>query len=211
MTYRTNRVPNVSAPHDYKRGGGYAKAQKSPSMGTGLGSEYPMGSSKTGIYPEESEHEPEEDDLPFESESDLAKFIARTNSNYKSFDSVRPRADMSSYGHSSNKFSTFLEQRQLPKASSGTAPFPSSVMYPNGFDLAVGGSSTNFGSTRTAPGKVGGTGTQFGFARKPLDTEDDEIRFFSLVDIYMLPEDERNFIKQQLRLKKALLEVESLL
>ena len=79
MSYRLGRRPNVSAPHDGKEGGGYGKAQKIPSTGTGLGSEYPMGSSKTGIYPEPSEYEPEDDDQPFEDERDIAKFIARTN------------------------------------------------------------------------------------------------------------------------------------
>ena len=97
----------LSSPHDYRHGHGYIKPQKTPSLGTGLGSEYPMGSSKTGIYPEPDSYEIDDDDFPFENEEDIASFISMTNLGYRSSDSVRPRSDRSSYGHSSNKFSTF--------------------------------------------------------------------------------------------------------
>lgn len=196
---------NLKSPHDRRINHGYGKAQKIPSFGTGIGSMTSMGSSDTGIYPEEDDFDYAEQDMPFDSADDLVKFISKVNLNYKSSDSIRPRADVSSLGHSSNKFSTvgFSEQTQLPKALPGISPFGSDTLYPN-LGSSTGGSSTQHGSTRIGPGKKGGDGTQFGFSRKPLDTVDDGIRFMSIVDLFSLPDDERSFLKQQINLKKAL-------
>ena len=203
---------NLTSPHDRRVNHGYGKAQKIPSFGTGIGSMRSMGSSDTGIYPEEDDFDHAEIEIPFSSADELVKFISKINLNYKSSDSVRPRADMSSLGHSSNKFSTvgLSEQAPLPKASNTISPFPRSTLYPNGLGSATGGSSTQHGSTTTAPGKKGGVGTTFGFSRKPLDTADDGLRFASIVDLFSLPADERNFLKQQIKLKKALYVAECL-
>ena len=199
-------------PYDRRTNHGYGKAQKIPSFGTGIGSMRSMGSSDTGIYPEEDDFDYEEIDMPFDSEEDAAKFISKINLNYKTSDSVRPRADMSSLGHSSNKFSTvgLSEQAPIPKASDTISPFSRGTLYPNGLGSATGGSSTQHGSTTIAPGKKGGDGTKFGFSRKPLDAIDDGIRFLSIVDLFSLPIDERNFLKQQIKLKKALYVAECL-
>ena len=50
-----------SATGDLRTGRGYGKAQKTPSFGTGVGSERSMGSSDSGIYAEPPP-EYEEDD-----------------------------------------------------------------------------------------------------------------------------------------------------
>ena len=200
---------------DPRRGAGYGKSQsKLPSDSTGIGSTFTMGW-ETGIYPPEDDFEEEEIELPFDSHDDLRRFLSKINLGYSSSDSVRPRSDRSSYGHSSNKFSTVgigaLTEQNIP-VMTGIVPIPKKAKYPSGLGMAAGGSSSEFGSTRTRPGQVGGTGTQFGFSRKPLpkDEEDEDLRFFSLVDLLSLSEDERNFLKQQRKVKKALELAESL-
>lgn len=203
----------VGAQTDYRQGMGYAKAQKIPSQSTGLGSMFAMGWD-TGIYPPEDEYdECEEIDLPFEDEEELRDFFVKVNRGYTSADSVRPRADMSSYGSSSNRFSTVgLSEQTKIHTIKGISPIPAKTKYPSGLGMATGGSSSAFGSTRTAPGKRGGYGTQFGFSRKPLDQEDDyDSRIMSLLDILDMSDDERNFLKHQRKIKNTLEMVENLL
>lgn len=204
----------VSAMGDPRRGHGYGKSQdKLPSHSTGIGSTYTMGW-ETGIYPPELE-DVEEIDIPFDSLEDLRTFFTKVNLGYRSSDSVRPRADTSSYANSNNRFSTVgmgqMTEQNIPMIK-GMVPIPTSVKYPNGLGMATGGSSSEFGSTRIGPGKVGGDGSQFGYSRKPFPfhDEDDDFRFFSLVDLLSLGPDERNFLKQQRKLKRSLTIIESL-
>ena len=195
----------VQASTDCRKGMGYAKCTTSP----GLGTTYAMGWD-TGIYPPEL---PEVDylDLPFDDEEDLKAFFAKLNLGYTSADSVRPRADMSSYT-SSDRFAGFVhEQTQMTPMNSISPLTPKQKWGSSGLGPATGGSSSEFGSTRTGPGKVGGDGTQFGFSRMPLDTPDDGIRFMSLVKMLNMSPAERNFLKQQIKLKDTLTMVESLL
>lgn len=205
----------ASATTDPRRGAGYGKSQdKLPSHSTGLGSTYTMGW-ETGIYPPEKEEDDFEIELPFEDHEELRSFLSKVNLGYTSADSVKPRADRSSYGHSSNRFSTVgfsnVTEQNIPTMS-GIVSIPAKVKYPKGLGMATGGSSSEIGSTRTRPGQVGGTGTQFGYARAPLPDhdEDDDIRFFSFLDLLDLSPDDRNFLKQQRKIKKALKIVESL-
>ncbi len=200
----------VQASTDCRKGMGYAKCTTSP----GLGTTYAMGWD-TGIYPPEL---PEVDylDLPFDDEEDLKAFFAKVNLGYTSADSVRPRADMSSYT-SSDRFAGFVAEQMQMHPMSGISPQLTSTSGRglatggSGRGMATGGSSSQFGSTRTRPGKVGGDGTQFGFSRMPLDTPDDGIRFMSLVKMLNMSPAERNFLKQQIKLKDTLTMVESLL
>jgi len=199
---------------------GYGKSQsKLPSDSTGIGSTYKLGW-ETGIYPPKVEDEDDEEiELPFYDADDLRAFFARVNLGYKSSDSVKQRADMSSYANSNNRFSTvglgqFAEQN-IPTMQ-GMVSIPGKIKYSGGLGMATGGSSSEFGSTRTGPGKVGGDGTQFGYSRKPLDDEDDDIRFMSLIDLLNFSDDERNFLEKQflvkqLEVKKTLHMIESLL
>ena len=199
---------------DPRQGAGYGKSQsKLPSDSTGIGSTFTMGW-ETGIYPPEDEYE-DEVEVPFDNYEDLRAFLTKVNQGYRSSDSVKPRADRSSYGHSSNKFSTVgmgsITEQNIP-ITQGIVSIPGSAKYPNGLGTATGGSSSNFGSTRTAPGRVGGSGTQFGFSRKPLpdNDRDDDYRFFSLLDLLDISDDERNFLKQVRNVKKALKITETL-
>jgi len=197
---------------------GYGKKQgKLPSASTGLGSTFAMWWN-TGIHsPGEDEwHEEDEDidlDIPFTDEDDLRAFFTKVNRGYASADSVKPRADMSSYASSGNRFSTVGLSEQVPiHTLSGMVSIPARTKYPNGLGMATGGSSTEFGSTRTGPGKVGGVGTQFGFSRKPLGVEDDsDERLMSLLSILDMSDDERNFLKYQRKIKETLILVECLL
>lgn len=184
---------------------GYAKCSSSP----GLGTTYAMGWD-TGIYPPDI---PEVDylELPFEDEEDLRAFFAKLNLGYTSADSVRPRADMSSYT-SSDRFAGFVHEQTKMHPMKGISPLsPREKWGKSGLGMATGGSSSNFGSTRTSPGKVGGDGTQFGFSRMPIDTPDDGIRFISLVKMLNMSPEERNFLKQQRKVRDTLSMVESLL
>jgi hypothetical protein len=203
----------VSATGDPRQGMGYGKSQKIPSHGTGAGSTWAMGWN-TGIYPpEDDEHEIDDDwlDIPFEDDDEWESFFSKINYGYSSSDSVKPRADFSSYASTSNRFSTVgLSEQTKIHAVQGIVPIPGSVKYPNGLGLATGGHSTEFGQTRTGPGKRGGDGTQFGISRKPLDTEDDGLRFMSLLDILDITPSERNFLKQQIKIKKLLSKTENL-
>ena len=200
-----------SATGDPRRGMGYGKSQdKLPSASTGLGSMYAMGW-ETGIYPPEEEEKEEYVEVPFDDLEDLYSFFTKINLGYASADSVRPRADHSSYASTSNRFSTVGLSEQTPVYTmNGISPIPASISRPNGMGMATGGSSSEFGATRIGPGKRGGDGTQFGYSRRPLDTEDDGLRFMSLIDMLNMSEAEKNFLKQQLRIKNLLTVIESL-
>jgi len=191
----------VQASTDCRKGMGYAKCTTSP----GLGTTFAMGWD-TGIYPPEL---PEVDylDLPFDDEEDLRSFFSKLNLGYTSADSVKPRADRSSYT-SSDRFAGFVTEQMQMNPMSGISP---QLMSTADRGMATGGSSSEFGSTRTRPGRVGGDGTQFGFSRMPLDTPDDGIRFISLVKMLNMSPAERNFLKQQIKVKDTLTMVESLL
>ena len=212
----TNHYYNsFSATGDPRRGHGYGKSQdKLPSAGTGIGSTFTMGW-ETGIYPPEDDLD-DEIEVPFDDYEDFRSFLSKVNLGYTSADSVRPRADRSSYANSSNRFSTVglsnVTEQNIPIMNS-IVSIPGKAKYPNGLGMTAGGSSSEFGSTRIGPGKVGGSGTQFGFSRKPLpdDEDDDDLRFFSFVDLLSLDADERNFLKHQKKIKKALELAESLL
>lgn len=203
-----------AASHDSRRGAGYGKSQsKLPSDSTGIGSTYTMGW-ETGIYPPEDDYDPTIE-IPFDDYEDLRAFLSKINLGYTSSDSVKPRADRSSLGHSSNKFTTVgmgaLTEQNIP-IMHGMVPIPKKAKYPGSLGMAAGGSSSDFGATRTRPGQVGGTGTQFGTSRKPLpDDEDDELRFFSFVDLLDMDEDERNFLKHSKNVARTLELTESLL
>ena len=206
----------VAATTDSRGGMGYGKGQsKLPSDSTGTGSTFTMGW-ETGIYPPEDDYEDQEVEIPFEDYEDLRAFLSKVNLGYTSADSVKPRADRSSLGSSSNRYSTVgigaIAEQNIP-VGTGISPIPARAKYPNGLGMATGGASSEFGSTRTGPGKVGGTGTQFGFARKPLpdDEEDDGLRFFAIVDLLDMSPDERNFLKHLRNVKKTLEMTESLL
>tara|TARA_R100000664_G_scaffold33789_1_gene52022 strand:- start:373 stop:957 length:585 start_codon:yes stop_codon:yes gene_type:complete len=191
---------------------GYGKSQdKLPSASTGLGSTYAMGW-ETGIYPPEEREGEEYVDVPFDDIEDLQDFFAKINLGYSSADSVKPRADFSSYASTSNRFSTvgLAEQTQI-HTMNGISPIPAPISRPNGLGMATGGSSSEFGATRIGPGKRGGDGTQFGYSRRPLDTKDDDgLRFMSLMDLLNMSEAEKNFIKQQLRIRNLFTVIESL-
>lgn len=191
---------------------GYGKSQKIPSANTGLGSTYAMGWT-TGIYPPESPYYDEEVELPFDDEDDFVEFLSKINLGYQSADSVRPRADMSSYASSNNRFSTVGLSEQAPISTmKGMVSIPGKLKYPNGLGMATGGSSSEFGATRTAPGKVGGDGTQFGFSRMTLDLDGQgDTEIMSLLDILDMTNDERNFLRHQKKIKDTLTMVESLL
>ena len=190
---------------------GYGKSQKIPSANTGLGSTWAMGW-ETGIYPPEPPDD-EDVEIPFDDEDDFVAFLSKINLGYQSADSVKPRADFSSYASSANRFSTVGLAEQAPIATmAGMVPIPGKVKYPNGLGMATGGSSSEFGSTRTAPGKVGGDGTQFGFSRRTLDLDGQgDTNIMSLIDILNISDDERNFLRHQRKIKDALTMVESLL
>jgi len=189
---------------------GYGKSQKIPSANTGLGSTWAMGW-ETGIYPPEPPDD-EDVELPFDDEDDFVEFLSKINLGYQSADSVRPRADFSSYASTSNRFSTVGLAEQNIATMKGMVPITRKVKYPSGLGMATGGSSSEFGSTRTAPGKVGGDGTQFGFARRTLDLDGQgDMEIMSLLDILGMSDDERNFLRQQKKIKDTLMVVESLL
>jgi len=216
-----------SAMGDPRRGMGYGKSQdKLPSASTGLGSEFAMGWI-TGIYSPESEYEDEEDiNVPFDDIEDLRSFFKKINYGYASSDSVRPRSDRSSYASSGNRFSTIgmgqLTEQTPIHTKPGISPIPKAIWAPSKLGMAVGGSSSEFGATRIGPGKRGGDGSKKGWSTSPppfegwsedMDSEGDagEIKLDSLLDILTLSRDERNFLKQQIAVKKALVKAESLI
>lgn len=212
-------MPNMyynpaSAMGDTRSGHGYGKSQsKMPSIGTGTGSEYIMGSSQSGIYPDPVDEE-DEDLLDIIDDDDIDKFVRKIHRVHTVADPAGAggRADRSSLGHSSNRFSTvgLSENDRMPGQRKGISPFSSRALYPNGFSgpaIGAGGSDQAFRTT----GPIKRTGTQYGTSRAPINRDDPaELEFTSLLDLINLPNDEKNFLKHQLRIKKILRMTESL-
>jgi len=204
---------SVSATGDPRAGMGYGKSQKIPSMGTGLGSEFPMGSSVTGIYTEPAEDTGiEDEDFGFD-QDELDKFIRMVNKAYVDPDpAFWPRADRGSVGSSSNRWDLGLGEQtiprpkggKLPAASKSIAPFSSKVLYPNGLSgppLGTGTAGQAFNTT--GPGRK--TGTQYGSSRAPLGyLEDEDIHIYSFNDIVDLDPAERSLLRQRVRIMRLL-------
>jgi|TARA_E500000331_G_scaffold350885_1_gene396593 hypothetical protein len=205
-----------SANYDSRQGMGYAKSQKIPSLGTGLGSEYVMGSSETGIYSEPSSDEFLDDDpelFGFE-EDELDAFVRKVNMYHMRPDTSRwPRADRGSVGSSSNRWdlAVYKEQtvptpkrKSLPKARKGISPFSSKTLYPSGFNgppLGTGGSGQAFRTT----GPYKRTGTQYGTSRAPIDREDEHSEEeMSYSRIITMDRDELEMARRQVRILKLL-------
>ena len=202
-----------SANFDYNQGGGYGKAQKTPSLGTGYGSEQVMGYKDSGIYVMAPDPPTEEEleDNPL-SDEELDAFASAVNLDYQPAQvTFWPRADRSSLGSSQNWNPGPLAERDgLPKVRTGPAPFSPHVLYPKGFDgppMGTGGAGQAFRTT----GNYRRTGTQYGTSRAPYDTDDDnDLKFYTAVDVIDMPNDEKNFLKWQLKIKKLLDITESL-
>ncbi len=206
----------AAANSDLRTGRGYGKAQKTPSFGTGQGSERSMGSSETGIYTEPPSETGIDDDFGFDDDNLINKLIRKINKKYVKPDpAFWPRADRSSLGKSSNSSAVaalaLTEQSPLPKVSGGIAPFSNRVLYPKGFDgppIGTGGSGQAFRTT----GPYKRTGTQYGTSRAPIDSKNDEEDFFmsSFSDIVNLDPAERSLMKQKIKLMKLFNRIDDL-
>ena len=199
--------------YDANVGRGYDKSQKTPSLGTGLGSESIMGSSETGIYTEPPSHlcdeEDDDDDFGFNSGAEVDKFVRMINKGAVGADpqGFWPRRDRSSLGHSSNLvgFSLSEDFNSLPKAMSGMVPFSTKTLYgPDGFDgapLGSGGAGQAFRTT----GNFRGTGTQYGTTRAPIHNQEEEnIYVDTFEDVLGLDNDTRAVLKQKIRIMRLL-------
>ena len=193
-----------SANYDSRQGMGYGKSQKIPSLGTGLGSEYIMGSSDTGIYTEPSSKDFLDDD-PEEfgfDEDEVDAFVRKINMNPDP--SKWPRADRGSLGSSSNRWDLAIYEERMPKARSGISPFSSKTLYPKGFDgppLGTGGAGQAFRTT----GMLKRTGTQYGTSRAPVNLEDEiETEDMGYVDILSIDPDELAILRQRAKILKIL-------
>lgn len=203
-----------SATGDLRTGRGYGKAQKTPSFGTGVGSERSMGSSDTGIYPEPPpEYEEDEEDLY---SFDIDKFVKRINKGVTRSDpTFWPRADRSSLGQSAvssapamlaltEKSLPVAKGQKLPGVMNTIAPFPHAVLYPNGFSgpaLGSGGSGQAFRTT----GNYKRTGTQYGTSRASKNQEyngDEDIMTFQ--DILDMDPSERSIHREKIKIMKIL-------
>lgn len=202
------RLHYNQASYDANVGRGYDKSQKTPSFGTGLGSERAMGSSQTGIYTEPPSHEDEddmEDDFGFNSGEEVDKFVRMINKDAIGADpqGFWPRRDRSSLGHSSN-FVGFSFNESMATAMSGMVPFSARGLYPNGFagpPVGSGGSGQAFRTT----GNYRRTGTQYGTSRAPTKTlpeEDFEVDTFE--DVLSVDDDTRAILKQKVRIMRLL-------
>jgi len=212
MTKKLYYNPST-ANADLRKGMGYGKAQKTPSLGTGLGSEAIMGSSETGIYSEPSSREFFDDD-PQEfgfDDDDIDNFVSRVNLYYMRADpSHWPRADRGSLAHSSNIWEATddglvpaIKPQRLPKARKGISPFSSKTLYPKGFNgppLGTGNAGQAFKTT----GPFIGIGTQYGTSRAPINTVDDGIEAGSYLDILDMDPSEREILKQRIKMLKIL-------
>ena len=206
------RLHYNQSSYDANVGRGYDKSQKTPSFGTGLGSERSMGSSQTGIYTEPPYHEDEddtEDDFGFNSDKEVDRFVRMINKDAISADpqGFWPRADRSSLGHSSNLvgFSLSEDANSMPTAMPGMAPFSAKTMYgQTGFDgapLGSGGSGQAFRTT----GNYRRTGTQYGTSRAPTKTlPEEDIEVDTFEDVLSLDNDSRAILKQKLRIMRLL-------
>jgi len=219
MTKRLYYNPKA-ASIDPRKGMGYGKAQKIPSFGTGQGSESSMGSSVTGIYPEPPDYEEDEDEdvLGLDSKDDIDKFVKKINKDVRPTDKAFwPRADRSSLGQTSIGWALGFggtgigegmiprpKGQRLPKATGTIAPFPSSVLYPNGFNgppLGTGDAGQAFKTT----GPYKRTGTVYGPARAPINyLEDEDIPMYGFEDILDLNPGERAILRQKIRIMKLL-------
>jgi hypothetical protein len=202
--------------YDSRSGGGYGKSQKTPSFGTGLGSERSMGSSKTGIYDEPSSYDVTDDDQEeFEDETfsdldDIDKFVTKINMWRPRYDISR-RADMGSFAGSGNRYD-LAEVDKMPTAISGIAPFSSRKLYPKGLGGAAIGTGGANQAFKTGPYRR--TGTQYGSSRAPLpiiDIEDEEnedefIHYMKLSDLFddekNSPVDKNNLRTQKVRIRQ---------
>jgi hypothetical protein len=192
-----------ASTYDGRTGHGYAKSQKLPSYGTGLGSERPLGSNETGIYTQASKYDttPEEE-AEFEEEtfgdrSDIDKFVAKINKWRPRFDISR-RADRKSFASSNS----LMELDRMPTTSRGIAPFSSRKLYPRGFDGAPIGSGGAGQAFRTT-GPYKRTGTQYGTSRAPFfddSAEEDYIPHYTLKDLF--DDTERALSKNRMRMSR---------
>jgi len=213
-----------SATIDPRKGMGYGRAQKTPSFGTGQGSERSMGSAKTGIYTEPPlEYEEDEEDEDFDMDDEY-HFIKMINKNVVNPDpAFWPRADRGSLGQTSIGWALGLggggigeammpipKGQRLPKASKGIAPFPHSTLYPSGFDGPPLGSGDANQAFRTT-GPYRRTGTQYGSSRAPINNlVDDEIPEYGFFDIMDLGPDERSILRQKIKILKLLNRIDEL-
>jgi hypothetical protein len=197
-----------SANYDSRQGMGYGKSQKIPSLGTGLGSEYVMGSSETGIYTEPSSTEfldDDPDDFGFDYD-DIDAFVTKVNMYHLKPDPSKwPRADRGSLGSSSNRWDLAIYEESLPKIRKGISPFSSKDLYgPSGFDgppFGTGGSDQAFKTT----GMLRRTGTQYGTSRAPIDTEDEfESEDTRYIDVVSMDPDEIAILRQRAKILKIL-------
>ncbi|MAE83215.1 MAG: hypothetical protein CMB80_10790 [Flammeovirgaceae bacterium] len=208
-----------AATGDPRKGMGYGKSQKIPSFGTGQGSENSMGSPITGIYVEPTSYDYEdEDELELDDRNDIDRFVKKINKNVVSPDpAFWPRADRGSLGQTSIGWALGFggtgigeamiprpKGQRLPKATGTIAPFPSSVLYPNGFNgppLGTGDAGQAFRTT----GPYKRTGTVYGPARAPINyLEDEDIPVYSFDDILDLNPGERAILRQKIRIMKLL-------
>ena len=206
----------ASANKDSRSGMGYAKSQKIPSFGTGVGSMWPMGSSETGIYvmPHDEDEDVTDAEYPLE-DDDIDKFVVMINRDVRRADpTFWPRADRSSLGHSGNSSAASAlaltefctkgaNSDRMPGVSSGISPFSSRALYPCGLDAPIGTGLAGQAFRTTGPAKK--TGTQYGSSRAPVDTEhdfDEEVPgFFEIID---LDPEERAVMKQNAKIMKVL-------
>ena len=84
------------------------------------------------------------------------------------------------------------------------APFPSSVLYPRGFDGPPIGSG-NAGQAFRTTGNLKRTGTQYGSSRAPIDSDqEEESNVMTFRDILELDPSERSMLKQRIKIMKIL-------
>ena len=205
-----------SGPNDRRKGHGYGKSQSVPSFGTGIGSERSMGSSSTGIYPEPPLSYDEEDEDIESGDIDIDKFVRIINKSVRRSDpTFWPRADRGSLGQSATSSAASalaltekslpVEKGQpLPKAMTSIAPFPSSILYPKGFDGPPLGSG-NAGQAFRTTGNLKRTGTQYGSSRAPIDQPaENEFDVMTFRDILDLDQSERSILRQRIKIMKIL-------
>jgi hypothetical protein len=225
MTRRLYYNP-ASATKDPRKGLGYGKGQKTPSFGTGVGSERSMGSLKTGIYAEPVyDIEEEEEDLEFDSKKETDRFVKMINKKVVDPDpTFWPRADRGSLGSTSIGWALgglgavgigeatipAPKGERLPKASKSISPFSHRILYPGGFSgPPLGSGDANQAFKTTGPYRR--TGTQYGTSRAPTyDPAAEKLFIDRYQDIINLDPDERSILKQKLKIMKLLSRIDEI-
>jgi len=218
MTTRLYYNPS-SAVSDTRTGLGYGKAQKTPSFGTGLGSETAMGWAETGIYKMPSSYEDYEDEFIEDIDDDEMELISKISSvtgrDRLAIDPQvgrRGSADRGSMvGLQRWDIGNLAEAENMPAVMSGIAPFSHRSLYPKGFSgppFGTGGAGQAFRTT--GPAKK--TGTQYGSSRAPYNyLEDEDIPALSWDEIFNLDPAERSILRQRIRLLKLFNQIDETL